>query len=309
MSVIVNLPRRPLKRFRPTAAGPSTAAHAYWRVRATVIQFHGNWSLDAIQFRGVIGGPDLAKGGTPLSSGDFAGRPVANAFDGDSTTIWSSSAGAPPMWIGYQFPAPVAINEVFLRCIGDGTFYDQAMTSGVVEYSDDGVSWTVAWTHTVMDNYTGLFEERVLQRPDPSIAMKKWRIRPTAIQAFSNWTCAELEFRATAGGASLCTGGTPISSSDFSGRPASNAFDGSGATIWSSNTGPPMYLGYALASPSVVAQIRILAMNDATFYQQSPTAFLLQCCSDVLGRAWVDAKTFSGVTWSGAAQSQLFAYP
>jgi hypothetical protein len=57
----------------------------------------------------------------------------------------------------------------------------------------------------------------------------------------------------------------------------------------------------------VVAQIRILAINDATFYVQAPTAFLLQCCND--GLSWADAKAFSGVSWSGAAQSQLFAYP
>lgn len=303
----MSITRRSLARARSATASPSTTTHSYWRVVTTQGQGGGNWTLDEVKFRAVEGGPNLAVGGTPLSSGDFAGRPASNAFDGDDTTIWSSSGTTTGMYIGYQFPAPVAINEVFLRTHGNPAFLNQSTVSCRVDSSDDGVTWNTEWTHTAMANITTIFEERLLKRPHPSLARQYWRVRPTAIQAFTNWTAAELEFRATAGGASLATGGTPLSSGDFSGRPASNAFDGSGATIWSSSGGAPMYLGYALTAPSVVAEVRILAMNDATFYQQSPTAFLLQCCHD--NKTWADAKSFSGITWTTAAQSRLFAYP
>lgn len=67
---------------------------------------------------------------------------------------------------------------------------------------------------------------------------------------------AELQMRATAGGASLCTGGTALGASNF-GLVAANAFDALTSTYWynGSVVPPNVVLGYEFASPVGVAEM------------------------------------------------------
>lgn len=72
---------------------------------------------------------------------------------------------------------------------------------------------------------------------------------------------AEVEMRATIGGANLCTGGTPTGP----GGTAANAFDGNGSTWWESASEQlPLRtprIGYQFASPVEVAEV-VLTNNS-----------------------------------------------
>lgn len=91
------------------------------------------------------------------------------------------------------------------------------------------------------------------------ISASKWRIRATSqYNPTGNLSGNEIEMRATIGGADQCTGGTPISSSDFDGSYANtNAFDNNLSTTWASLGGMPgAWIGYDFGSPVTVAEIR-----------------------------------------------------
>lgn len=131
---------------------PDTAPHAYWRVKITKLL--ADDALLAIiaelEFRATVGGADQSTGGTAFAS---TGASAANAFDNNVNTVWQSATLVPfdPVLehVGYQFAAPVSVNEIAIRV------YDDALTTGVispgspvniqVQYSDDGVAYTTAF--------------------------------------------------------------------------------------------------------------------------------------------------------------------
>lgn len=280
------------------------AAHRYWRVYVTRVQNHGNTTFSAVEFRGAVGGANLATGGTALSSGDFSGRPASNAFDTNPATIWSS-AGVAPNWIGYDFGSAVSIAEVALTLQNDATFYDQAPLDCLVQSSDDASAWATEWSHTAMANWTNA-ETRALRRPVFNTPHLHWRVYCQNAQnggAFAAF--AEVEMRGVAGGADQCAGGTPSADSNFDGSTVvANGFDNSTATAWSSASGFPHWIAYQFASATSVVELALTARNDATYYAQAPSAFILQSCDD--GKAWADEETYSGVSWTGAAQQKVF---
>lgn len=123
--------------------------HRYWRVRGSGALSFG---LRDIEFRETIGGANIASGGLAIASSAEPGYPASNAFDGSATTYWTSVTGDASdfAWIGYRFPQDVSISQVALTSHNDGTSGQQSTSATVpsyllVEYSDDGSSWTTAW--------------------------------------------------------------------------------------------------------------------------------------------------------------------
>lgn len=121
-----------------------------------------------------------------------------------------------------------------------------------------------------------------------------WRLNITANAGDTAYLAvAELEFRATIGGADQCTGGTAISGAfDI---PA-NAFDNN-ATTRASNTVSVFtgWIGYQFASAVDVLQYTIQA--HPTTPLRSPSVWALQYSDD--GTSWTSAESRSGyVAWT-----------
>ncbi|WP_332773883.1 hypothetical protein [Phenylobacterium sp.] len=296
----------------PQPPGPpiSTTAHAYWRLRmlSNVNQptSTGAIKVSEIEFRATVGGADQATGGSGIESGNN-GNGVANAFDNSNSTYWNAAL-TPQVhdsWVGYQFAAPVAVNQLVVRVESDGLPRDF-----VVESSDDGTTWAVEWY--VLDEMwpvdAQLFNRSV--SPSKTAAYSQWRIRiwqsnsTTQAAAGGQYAnLAELEFRATIGGADQATGGAPISNGSINSttKVPSKAFDDTASTLWSSNNpARTSAIGYSFASPVSVAEVSIQASTTPI---ESPKDFAIEYFD---GSKWHIAKDISNETGWTSGQVRTF---
>jgi hypothetical protein len=124
------------------ALATSTAAHSYWRIKITA-NSSGTTSMEIseIEFRATAGGADQATGGTAIANAGTA----ANAFDNSTATSWSDSS-AYPKYIGYQFASPVVVTQVAIT--SGSTSSNWVPNTFTVEFSDDGINWSVASAHS-----------------------------------------------------------------------------------------------------------------------------------------------------------------
>jgi hypothetical protein len=135
-----------------------------------------------------------------------------------------------------------------------------------------------------------------------------WRVYVSADNGGSNVTIAELQLREVVGVAQTPSGGTPLSSSNYSAGPSA-AFDGNAATDWSANSGPPAWLGYNYGTGINKAIKEIAITNTASGFwtSQSPTSFQVQWSAD--GVTWTTQFSVTGVGWTGAGQTKVFTDP
>ena len=136
-----------------------------------------------------------------------------------------------------------------------------------------------------------------------------WRLYSIVEAGSENYiSIANLEFRAVAGVAQQATGGTPISSGDYSsGYVKAYAFDADNTTTWISSNILPNWIGYHFASAVACVEVAITNRYDGYFYQ-APSSFEVQYSDD--GTNWFTVLSQSGITWSTSAQTtQTFAVP
>ena len=127
------------------------ATHRYWRVRV-IRTVYGNAPvfISELAFKSAVGGADLTligNGGTALSNGVYLGNVPSygpnNAFD-NSTGVFAGSSTAPgTAWFGWDFGDGVThdIIEVTVTT-GAGPNASYCIADGVLEFSDDGATWT-----------------------------------------------------------------------------------------------------------------------------------------------------------------------
>lgn len=134
----------------------SADSHKYWRVNVTAS--NGFCTVGELEMASVSGGGNLCVAGTPLASGQYPNGggytyDPANAFDGviDGATNCWSSANSSSGWIGYNFAHPVDVKSVR---ISPRSSPAQSPRDFTIEWSDDGVSWTVAATYTGRTTWT-----------------------------------------------------------------------------------------------------------------------------------------------------------
>ncbi len=121
-----------------------------------------------------------------------------------------------------------------------------------------------------------------------------WRLNITANAGDTSFLAiAEIEMRATVGGADQCAGGTAAASLADPGAPVTNAFDNDAATRWSTTSGTLTgWIRYQFAAPVDVAQYTIQA--HPTTPLRSPKDWALEYSDD--GSAWVPVEMRSGVS-------------
>ncbi len=140
----------------------------------------------------------------------------------------------------------------------------------------------------------------------------RWRILYSALSGSDSYSAiSEVQLRTTAGGASVATGGTATSSTQYSGSyTATQAFDGSLTTSWSSAGGDTTaaWLAYQFATARQIVEIALSVQSTnagGVRPAQMPGAFSVQYSDD--GTNWITVKTFSGITGWVHGETRVFS--
>ncbi|MDP3124614.1 MAG: discoidin domain-containing protein [Thiobacillus sp.] len=111
-------------------------AHLYWRLRLTAGS-GAFFTMYEVEFRASAGGVDQCSGGTAFASYSNPSYPPANAFDNNGGSLWTTSRQLVGDYIGYQFAAPVSVQQAGYTSYGVGP-----CDGLILEYSDDGTTYT-----------------------------------------------------------------------------------------------------------------------------------------------------------------------
>lgn len=218
---------------------------------------------------------------------------------------WGEIEGVQAMYIN---GAPVPGGVTLTHYSGaEGQTPDPTLSAAIPGFADtyEGIAYTVvripAGTVTGFPS-TARFEAVLRGRivrdprvgsPDPASA-RYWRILISETRTTPNFfaSIAEIEMRATAGGADQAGSGTAYASSETTST-ASQAFDNNPATWWTSdsNESAPQWIAYDFGSAVSVAQITIQAVNNVTAAARSPRSFEVQYSDD--GADWDTAASFT----------------
>lgn len=143
--------------------------HRYWRVYVTATNGSGFVGVSDIKMMAdVNAGPDTGPDKTTIFSTEYStgNEKAANAFDNDPTAgpCWASSGAALPQWIGQDIPdTRPHVMRVTIRSRSSADAA-QAPKDFAIQYSDDGSSWTTAWSVTNQTGW-GDYETRTFNRP------------------------------------------------------------------------------------------------------------------------------------------------
>lgn len=278
---------------------------------------------------------NLCNGGTAISGGDYSGYPSSYAFDNTQTSDWYSSqsgtAVANISWIGYNFGVARAIRRMYIDQLGVSS-----VASIKIQYSDDGTNWTTAGMYITGETYAPTTPSSIYYNVPAVGAHQYWRVLAIANPSSGSWVMQTIEMyealqtyyvyttrdakgNLTIGSTrnkprvaksvietsttlpgyytgNLCTGGTPISSGDYSDRTKDNAFDNNTTSNWvSSQTGTAVantaYIGYNFGTSK---SIRKIAVTQSPVPQYAVTSIKVQYSPN--GTEWTDATTFGGIS-------------
>ncbi|QBQ96288.1 discoidin domain-containing protein [Paraburkholderia pallida] len=137
----------------------SSSGHRYWRVRCPTTYESGNYMACAeLAMHATIGGSNmLTPSSTMTASATISGYPTSNAVDGNPSTFWTTGGTAPPSgghWLACDFGsgAAVTVAEVVYTVRPDT--YREDPASLYVDYSDNGTTWTNAWSVSSIPSWT-----------------------------------------------------------------------------------------------------------------------------------------------------------
>jgi hypothetical protein len=119
-------------------------AHRYWRLATMNSSPGGGAAIAEVRLQTVFGGSTVTGSGTASASTTFSGSFLpANAFDGNTSTLWSAASADTSAWLEYDFGSGNAFDilGVSLTCRNDG-FPQFSPSSFDLQYSDDNSTWT-----------------------------------------------------------------------------------------------------------------------------------------------------------------------
>jgi hypothetical protein len=291
------------------------AGHAYWRVFCA--DNHGDATgivLAEVEMRATPAGADQCSGGTAIGSDDAAANTFAQAFDNSAASRWFADSGPTNQWIGYHFAGPVDVQEVLITLADGGT---NALTrhpkNCSVDWSDDGSSWTTAFSF--VNNAPLLGGQRVFPESSPAAGYHRyWRVFCLNNNGGTNFIILdEVEFRATAGGADQTTtlttdagdaNGRAVASGGPGGNEMFRAFDGvtTSANPWAGPGTTNQYIGYVFPSPVKVEEISLKGTTQTT---RMPKDIQVEYSDD--GSSWTNQKSISTLSWTSNETKVLTA--
>jgi hypothetical protein len=295
-------------------AGPGP--HRYWRINVTAITSGLIAAIGELEMQETEFGPNVCTGGTPSADTEFNASFLAtNAFDGNlAGSPWASTSSSLPHWLRYDFGAG---NDVEINAVGmhaRTSSLETMPTAFDVQFSDDGSSWTTAWSESGLSWSAREFKKFVnpaYTEPgytgSPWGSYTHWRYYGRVTDGGAFFSSAEIEWRATPGGADQATGGSSFSGGDFSGSfDHPRAFDNNNATLWAS-AGTNTYIGYGHGSAVSVGQVAIRSRQDSAA-NGSPRDFIVQF-STSSGGPWTTAWVVTGSTGWGLGETRTFTDP
>lgn len=151
-------PATPIAFTRPTAQN-----HRYWMMRALNVDAGVTLGAREVEFREVVGGPDITTG---LSASAFSmtafssSFDASKAFDDNQATAYSGASaveGSEFLAIDFGVGQAKDVREISItsRSDGTGTTYDQAPHVGQMLSSPDGRNWVKRWSFTFPDWTSG----------------------------------------------------------------------------------------------------------------------------------------------------------
>lgn len=160
-------------------------------------------------------------------------------------------------------------------------------------------------TEWVVATDSGDYDSGYEPSPDPEpSAYRYFRINVTANNGRSTLNIAEFELRASVGGPTIATGGTPSASTVFGSTwSADKGFDANASTFWSA-TGPTGWLQYDLGAgnEASLAQYAVRGRSDAN--DGSPKDWTFE--GSLNGSDWTTLDTVTSET--GWANGELRAF-
>jgi YD repeat-containing protein len=308
----------------PPPPPPTTTAHRYWRIKiidaagVSGSTYYAN--LATVQLFEAAAGGDQALGTTATSSTSVSATYAADkGNDGDVASYASLTNGAsPPPFADMWWQADFGASPKLIKAAAISAPTTDAGATPVnfrVEWSDDAVTWSQQWA--VIGQYAWhKAETRLFVDPTYSYsgsfwgAHSYWRLLATErTGGGGSYSAAELQYRASPGGANQASGGTPTASSQYSTSWApTKAHDGLTTTAWDSGTAGSTiaWIQYQFTAPVSVGEIRWTARSDA-YPHLSPTGGLVLYSDD--GTSWRPAFTLKKPSGWTAGQTFDFADP
>ena len=280
------------------------ATSSQWRINISAVQSAGNWAnISHIEMAATVGGTNLCSGGTATASSDDGSNVAANAFGGTVGAAWFSGTGTMPQWIAYQFASAVTIGEVRLR--GPNSQPNDGIKNFTIEYFD-GSAWQVAKTvaNEIWAGASTAANTKSFPIGSITSLSETWRLLGVTVQNPGNFVrAAEIELRATSGGADQTGSGTGRASTTNSTNSALNAFDNNTGTFWEAGDGTAgNYILYEFTSPVDVKEVSYL---NGSVANDSWSAFKVQRHNS---EDWIDVWSVSGQTWA-ANETKIFTKP
>lgn len=274
----------------------SSGAHRYWRINILKGWSDQYIGYAEVEFRDVLGGPDLTGSGTPIGT-EWVSVPTEYpqfAYDDINTTRWQfekavgqTTGGRATGWIGYDFGEgnEKSIIQVRVRNLHDTG--GRNLRLALVEWSDDGSNWTAEWAITETSSLSAS-ADKVYSRPVTSNTLVHWGMLCTEVHGADDYPfgATELIFKDEEGN-DLEVGGTATSSNgSTSGFPASNAFDRNTGTffIGPQGTGTPMAIYYQHTAGVMPVEYDFQSRNDEFGPNESP-------------KDWYILASNNGVEW------------
>jgi hypothetical protein len=281
------------------------AAHRYWRVLNRHCGDASRILCAEMEMRESSGGADVTSSAFAIASAQGASEQASEAFDNNLSNYWQVSTGSAGQWLGQDFGAGNEKDIVEITMQALSGFASRMTRQFDVQWSDDSSAWTTAWSGT----FTAWTNAQQTFTKPAQADSRYWRLRADALQGSSVLSCAEMEMRATVGGADQTGSGSGVGDNTTG---LANAFDNNASTFWNGANwaGVPdcAWLGYDFGS-GVTKDIREISWTsrNGTTADQNPTAGWVESSSN--GIDWLARWTFSGLgTWT-LGSTQVFSDP
>lgn len=281
----------------------------YWRMRYLEGQSSVFATVAELELRETVGGADTATTGNYIEGGHSSSNDGSLAFDDDAATWWrfSVSGGLDgDEWIGQDYGvSPVEIKEITVQSRTSPN-QNQAPRQGVIEYSDDNVTWSRAWAFAG-NNWVGAGEIRTYPDPNPGTGLpsanadefRYWRLLCTSGGSATQFGIAALEFRSSPGGGNTATAANVLSSGPApgGGGEAANAFNSTGQYVYwrdDKDESDEAWIGQDYGDGNEIGITEVLIQPPAgTNNVLAPLTFDMQASSD--GVSWT-------TQWSGTCE-------
>lgn len=294
----------------------------YWRVFVVENFSRGSTpaiSADSIQMKSEIGGINLSIDPTKaISDSNFSASFIEDyAFNGVNSQFWvSQNSNYGTHWIAYDFTTEVNINQIVWSKRPDNFGRNEAPLIGIVQYSNDMITWTTSWSFYTPATWAIGAETRTFTKSTLE-GYRFWRIKPKKVQGVNYpFSGAEIEFKTISGGVDQCINGQDLSKNISQVYPPIRAFDGINnvpsnfflSTI-NANTISDTWIGYCFPDLVNIVEITYQVRGDAFGANEAIVEADIQYSVDTIN--WITAWSIvTPSTWvNNSTEVRTFTKP